>query len=57
MRRVHLAKINNLPKHHGAGPQRHEAQCRCIGLTPALLQCARTQTATSCVTRFARFFS
>jgi len=35
----YLAKINNLPKHHGAGPQRRWAQCSrigCIGLRPAL---------------------
>ena len=38
-RKVYLAKMNNLPKHHGAGPQRGEAQCSCIGcigLRPAL---------------------
>ena len=39
-RMVYLAKVNNLPKHHGAGPQRRWAQCSCIGcigLRPALL--------------------
>jgi len=38
--KVYLAKMNNLPKHHGAGPQRRGAQCGCIGcidLRPALL--------------------
>jgi len=38
-RKVYLAKMNNLPKHHGAGPQRRGAQCSCIGcigLRPAL---------------------
>jgi len=38
-RKVYLEKINNLPKHHGAGPQRRGAQCSCIGcigLRPAL---------------------
>jgi len=37
--KVYLAKMNNLPKHHGAGPQRRGAQCSCIGcigLRPAL---------------------
>jgi len=37
--RVHLAKMSNLPKHHGAGPQKRGAQCSCIaciGLRPAL---------------------
>ena len=29
-------EMNNLPKHHGAGPQRRGAQCSCIGLRPAL---------------------
>ena len=32
-------KMNNLPKHHDAGPQRRGAQCSrigCIGLRPAL---------------------
>ena len=28
--------MNNLPKHHGPGPQRRGAQCSCIGLRPAL---------------------
>jgi len=39
-RKVYLAKMNNLPKHHGAGPQRRGAQCSCIGcigLRPALI--------------------
>jgi len=35
-RKVHLAKINILPKHHGVGLQRRGAQCNCIGLRPAL---------------------
>jgi len=35
-RKVYLAKMNNLPKHHGAGLQRRGAQCSCIGLRPAL---------------------
>jgi len=26
-----FSKINNLPKHHGARPQRRRAQCSCIG--------------------------
>jgi len=41
-RKVYLAKMNNLPKHHSAGPQRRGAQCSCIGcigLRPALLIC------------------
>ena len=32
--------MNNLPKHHDAGPQRRGAQCSCIGcigLWPALV--------------------
>jgi len=32
-------KMNKLPKHHGAGPQRRGTQCSCIGcigLRPAL---------------------
>ena len=40
-RKVYLAKMNNLPKDHGAGPQRRGAQCSCIGcigLRPALPQ-------------------
>jgi len=35
-RMVYLAKINNLPKHHGAGLQRCRTQCSCIGLRPTL---------------------
>jgi len=38
-RKVYLAKMNSLPKHHGAGSQRRGAQCSCIGcigLRPAL---------------------
>jgi len=38
-RKVYLTKMNNLPKHHGAGPQETRAQCSsigCIGLRPAL---------------------
>jgi len=38
-RKVYLAKMNNLPKHHGAGLQKRGAQCcciGCIGLRPAL---------------------
>ena len=38
-RKVYLAKMNNLPKHHSAGPQKCGAQCSCIGcigLRPAL---------------------
>jgi len=38
-RKVYLENMNNLPKHHGAGPQRRWAQCSCIGcigLRPAL---------------------
>jgi len=38
-RKVYLANMNNLPKHHGAGAQRRGAQCTCIGcigLRPAL---------------------
>ena len=38
-RKVCLAKMNNLPKHHGAGSQRRGAHCSCIGcigLRPAL---------------------
>jgi len=34
--------MNDLPKHHGAGPRRHGAQCSCIGcigLRPALPGC------------------
>jgi len=31
MRKVCLAKINNLPKPHSAGPPKHGAQCSCIG--------------------------
>ena len=30
-RKVHLVKMNNLPKHHGTGPQSRGAQCSCIG--------------------------
>jgi len=37
-RKVYLAKMNNLPTHHGAGPQRRGAQCSCIGLRPALVR-------------------
>ena len=40
-RKVYLAKMNNLPKHHGVGPQRRGAQCSCIGcigLRPVLPQ-------------------
>ena len=39
--KVYLAKKNNLPKHHAAGPQRRGAQCSCIGcigLRPTLLR-------------------
>jgi len=39
VRKEYLAKINNLPNHHGAGPLRRGAQCSCIGcigLRPAL---------------------
>jgi len=39
MRKVYLEKMNNLSKHHGAGPQCRGAQCSCIGcigLRPAL---------------------
>jgi len=38
-RKVYLVKMNHLPKHNGAGPQRRGAQCSCIGcigLRPAL---------------------
>jgi len=30
-RKEYLGKMNNLPKHHCAGPQRCGAQCSCIG--------------------------
>jgi len=30
-RKVYLSKMNNLPIHHGAGPQKRGAQCSCIG--------------------------
>jgi len=39
VRKEYLAKINNLLKHHGAGPPRRGAQCSrigCIGLRSAL---------------------
>jgi len=35
-RKVYQAKMNNLPKHHGAGPQRRRGQCGCIGWRPGL---------------------
>jgi len=34
--RNYLAKIHNLPNHHTQGPLRRGAQCRRIGLRPAL---------------------
>ena len=37
VRKEYLAKTNNLPNHHGAGPLRRGAQSiGCIGLRPAL---------------------
>ena len=42
VRKEYLAKMNNLPNHHGSGPPeargplRRGAQCSCIGLRPAL---------------------
>jgi len=44
-------KRNNLPKHHGAGPQRRGAQCSCIGcigLRPALLAITHLRAIDTC---------